>query len=828
MATPDQLIAHYELLRKLGNGGMGEVYLAHDTKLDRKVALKLLPTELAQDAGRRRRFLAEAKAASALNHPNICTIHEVGEANDERMFISMEYVEGQTLASRIRAGSLSLAQIVVIALQVADALDAAHTKGIIHRDIKPSNISLTERGHVKVLDFGLAKRVGREQLVDSAAPTVPGTQVGQILGTPCYMSPEQALGKEIDSRTDLFSLGVVIYEMVTTRSPFAGASLGETLDRVLHAQPEAMARFNNEVGPELERIVRKCLEKEPDRRYQFACELLVDLSSLQRELQAQRLSSGRQSPAQELQELAGAAGSHDLAESRSAAEEGFWIERLKETDVFIACAPVDDRPLSSEHQGWISRFERNLQVRLEQLLGEAVHVNRLSGAPDPRLDDRHLALMVRQAKAMISIVSPPFVKSDGCRRLVEAFWQVAEHNGGMWVESCPRLLKVIKTPVSSQDVPPGLAALLSQLLSFEFFEEDLATGRIREYDERFGAESRQRYFERIYDLAQELTRVFRSLRQESSSTGSSVAGRTEKRVYLASCTSDVQADADRIRRELIGRGHVVFPDRPLPTRATDVECTVREYLSRCDLAVHPIGSFYGLVPEGAEYSLVDLQNRLAADYARTRGLRRVIWLPRNLQPRDRKQDDFVRALKETPELHRGAEIIQDHVEALKGMVLERLAPRRQPPTVGALSGSRKGPLRIYLVCDRSDQKAVESLEDFLFEQGFEVMLPDFEGEESEVAEMHRQNLLDCDAAIIFYGLVRHSWVDIKLRSLLKVSGYGREDDIPAQAVYVAPPLDRRKERFRTHVADVIRQDKEFEPQLLAGFMAKLRQQQERS
>lgn len=275
-------IGHYQIIALLGKGGMGEVYRARDLKLDRTAALKILPAEVAAGAERMRRFIREAKAASALNHPNVAHIYEIGEA-DGVSFIAMECVEGQTLAAKINGQPLAVSEIVEIGIQIADALDEAHGKGITHRDIKPANVMLTPRGQVKVLDFGLAKIARPAQPITSEISTLAKTAPGVVMGTVPYMSPEQALGREVDQRSDLFSLGVVLYEMATGRLPFAGANASETLNLILHSQPEAIARFNYDVPTELERIVRKCLEKECERRYQSARELLVDLKNLKRE-----------------------------------------------------------------------------------------------------------------------------------------------------------------------------------------------------------------------------------------------------------------------------------------------------------------------------------------------------------------------------------------------------------------------------------------------------------------------------------------------------------------------------------------------------------------
>jgi len=272
-------IGHYRIRQKLGSGGMGEVYLAEDLKLRRTVALKVLLPDVAQDPSRRARFLEEAHAASVLSHPNVSTIHEVGQEG-ESVFIAMEYIDGKTLSQVREERSPSVDEVVDIALQAADALDEARARGIVHRDIKSANIMLTPRGHVKILDFGLAK-------MNEPAPEDENTRirtgVGIVVGTPNYMSPEQALGRAVDHRSDLFSFGVVLYELVTGRLPFIGGSTTETINRITNADPEPMARFNYGLPIELERIIRKLLEKDPARRYQSAGDLVVDLRNLKRD-----------------------------------------------------------------------------------------------------------------------------------------------------------------------------------------------------------------------------------------------------------------------------------------------------------------------------------------------------------------------------------------------------------------------------------------------------------------------------------------------------------------------------------------------------------------
>jgi serine/threonine protein kinase len=284
----NETVAHYRILRKLGSGGMGVVYEAEDTKLGRRVALKFIPEANERDSQTLERFLREARAASALNHSAICTIHAI-EEHDGRTFIAMELLVGDSLDKVLAAGALPINRTVEIGIQLADALDAAHKKGIVHRDIKPGNIFVTETGAIKVLDFGLAKLLPRadgdltDHTLDSPANTLL-TSPGMAVGTIQYMSPEQARGEEIDARSDLFSLGAVLYQMLTGKQAFPGSTSAVVFDNILHNAPAASVTFNPEIPSELERILNKALEKDRDMRYQVAAEFRADLKRLQREI----------------------------------------------------------------------------------------------------------------------------------------------------------------------------------------------------------------------------------------------------------------------------------------------------------------------------------------------------------------------------------------------------------------------------------------------------------------------------------------------------------------------------------------------------------------
>jgi serine/threonine protein kinase len=319
-----QVVAHYQIVAPLGKGGMGEVYLASDTKLNRKVALKILPAEFTNHKERLRRFIQEAKTASSLNHPNIITIHEIGQAEGTH-FIATEFIDGQTLKQLLAHTRMTLPEILEVSMQAANALQAAHAVGIVHRDIKPENIMLRTDGYVKVLDFGLAKLTEKSSKLKTADSDVDTmlkahTKPGSVLGTVNYMSPEQARGQVLDQRTDVFSLGLVLYEMAAGRPPFVAATSVDTLVSILEREPPPLEEYSPEVPTEFQRIVSKALRKDREERYQTIKDLLIDLKSLKEELSfTQKLERSRppRSSAGLSTKHAGLSTRHAATESRT-------------------------------------------------------------------------------------------------------------------------------------------------------------------------------------------------------------------------------------------------------------------------------------------------------------------------------------------------------------------------------------------------------------------------------------------------------------------------------------------------------------------------------
>jgi len=340
--TMDQVVKHYQIIGPIGEGGMGEVYLAKDTILGRRVALKVLPDFVGKDPERLRRFKQEARSASTLNHPNVCVIHEIGETEDGRPFIAMEHIDGVTLRQRMNEGTLNLGEALDMAIEVADALAAAHEAGIVHRDIKPENIMIRRDGYVKVFDFGLAKLTEQREHVGNATRStlLVKSSPGTVMGTAAYMSPEQARGVSVDERTDIWSLGVVLYEMASGRPPFSGQTPTDVVIAVVEKDPPTLSHYFAAAPAELERIVRKALRKDPDQRYQIVKEMAIDLRSLRKDLEADSQLDRSLAPSPPTATRTGSGGHAGVATGTDRALATDQLQALRATTVGEPLVPT--------------------------------------------------------------------------------------------------------------------------------------------------------------------------------------------------------------------------------------------------------------------------------------------------------------------------------------------------------------------------------------------------------------------------------------------------------------------------------------------------------
>lgn len=455
-------------------------------------------------------------------------------------------------------------------------------------------------------------------------------------------------------------------------------------------------------------------------------------------------------------------------------------------DIFISYAHVDNESLTEGQKGWISQFHRTLEIRLRQLLGENPRIWRDMKLAGTDIFDEKILNQFENTRLMISVISPRYVSSEWCARELNEFYNTLESSGGLRVGDKSRIIKVVKTPVDGDPDGGSVHKIFKSLLGFDFFDIDPETGRVREYNEEFGHEAKRNYLERVYDLAHEITAILKEMggRSESVDTTATRPGRV---VYLAEVTSDLNAERDRIRRELLERGHTVLPDRPLPLEADAASQLISDSLAKAHLAIHLIGSRYGVVPESGDISLIELQSRLSSQQSEKDSLQRLVWIPSGSQPDSERQTEFIRSIQDGSEGMATTELLTGQIEEVKNLAIKRLGVEEKPtqtefghPPLG--QAVEDGEKRIYLICDQQDAEAIEPLEDYLYDQGYEVKVPQFDGDEDAFAQIHQDNLRFCDAVLIFFGNASGQWVDIKLMDLLKAPGYGRTKPLIAKAV----------------------------------------------
>lgn len=494
-----------------------------------------------------------------------------------------------------------------------------------------------------------------------------------------------------------------------------------------------------------------------------------------------------------------------------------------EDDIFLSYAHVDDRPLD-DVKGWVTSLHERLKDRLAMLLGAEPKIwwdQRQQG-------NQYLVGMigdrVSNTLLMISVVTPRYVNSEWCRAEVREFCARADRTGGILLGNQPRVFKVVKTPFGPAQEPPELGGLLS----YDFYEMD-ANDSLREFRQEIGANKDLKYWAKFEDLAQDIKKALETARPQRAPAAAVGAAGDEplgKKVYLAETTSDLRDERDRIKRELLQRGYYVLPDRDLPLTAPDFEEAVRGHLERSALSVHLIGASYGIVPEGEEErSIVRWQSELAAARGGDAGgVARLVWMPPGLKATGARQQAFVSSLRERPDA--GAELLETSLEDLKTRILEKLNPPAKPkPPPGADAAAAEGagaPTSVYLIHDNRDQEGIKPLDDYLWEQGYEVIKSVGEGEESLVAQYHRDNLLECDATLIYYGQGNELWLRSKLWDLRKAAGWGRTRPMKAKAVYVSAPASSAKQSFRTREVPLVLHNLEgFSPAALRPFVEAL-------
>jgi hypothetical protein len=484
-----------------------------------------------------------------------------------------------------------------------------------------------------------------------------------------------------------------------------------------------------------------------------------------------------------------------------------------ENDIFISYAHIDNEALGADQEGWVSDLHRWLDVRLGQLAGAKPRIWR-----DPKLQGNdyfadEIVERFPSVATLICVLSPRYVRSEWCMRELHAFLDATAAHGGFRVGGKSRLFKVVKTPVPLESQPDELRGLLG----YEFYAVDEASQRVREFNQLGGPELERQYWATLDDLAQDLSQILGSL-EHPQQPASEPDGPPPATVYLAETTHDLKPERDALRRDLLQHGYRLLPEQALPLIEPELSEAIGAGLADSRLSVHPIGSRYGIVPEGASRSIVDLQNELALEACESGSLTRLVWIPPAVAAADERQQAFLTTVGSEQRGQHATDLLRTDIEALKEAVHHRLRPRPEPEPSPADAAEGEELNRVYLVCDQRDLETIAEVEDFLYDRGLEVILPVFEGDEAAIRLDHQENLRMCESVLLYYGQVHELWLREKLRELLKISGYGRSAPMRAKAIYVAGPSSPSKERLRTRGAMIIRGIEGFSAELLDPFV----------
>src|SRR5215475_10461944 len=486
-------------------------------------------------------------------------------------------------------------------------------------------------------------------------------------------------------------------------------------------------------------------------------------------------------------------------------------------DIFLSYRHLDNQPLSGEKEGWITRLHRDLETRVAQLAGTAVSMWR-----DGRLQGNDyfsdvIEEQLHNVAVMVSVMSPGYKISDWCNRELRGFLTATEKRGGIRFGTKSRLFKVLKTPTGRQDQPEAL----QDLLGYEFFHE----GREFHLDPDPSAE--KRYLAKLDDLARDIQSLLREMATgNASSVPGSAPSDQRKAVYLAWTTSDLQDSRDSIRRELLDRDLVVLPETDPPMRADSLADSVRRALGQCQLSIHPIGSRFGVVPEGDSRSLAWLQHDLATERYKLGAFRRILWMPPDLVVQEETQKDFLGRLeREIGGSANGFQFLKTSLEELKTIVIKQLD--EEVPTATPKAAGSSGRIHVYLICERTDHDAVQPLATFLRQRGYVVDLPLLTGDPSDIRTDHQETLAACDAVLLYHGAGSEAWLREKIRDCRKVFGWGREKPFLANGIYLGPEPDQLKREYQNDEFVICRSYERVSPEALEPFVAAVSQPGER-
>ena len=481
-----------------------------------------------------------------------------------------------------------------------------------------------------------------------------------------------------------------------------------------------------------------------------------------------------------------------------------------EHDFFISYAHLDDEALIAGERGWISELHRLLEIRVGQMRGEKPKIWRDLKLQGNDIFADTITDRLPRVAALVSVLSPRYVQSEWCNRELKEFCRAAERSGGVRIGDKARIFKVVKTPVNRERLPDEV----QPMLGYEFFVYD-DSGRPRELSQEYGGKERA-FLTKLDDLAYDIAQL---LDQMANGHAVEAAAESKGTVFLAETSFELREQREEIKRDLIRNGYEVLPDRALPLVAPELDALVREQLLRSKVSIHLIGRNYGVVPEGATQSVVERQQALASETAAGGPLSSIIWLPQGLEIDDERQRSFVKHLQTSPAVHAAAELLEVPIEDLKTIIYRKLAP--PPPAVvkAAAAPAEKDHPRIYILCDQQDAEATRPLEDYLFGEGFEVILPFFDEDETQARLEHEENLRSSDVILLYYGAGDELWLRRKLRELQKSAALGREKPWLARGIYVGAPATPQKERFRTHEAMLIHEPPAgFDPAVLAPLL----------